>query len=537
MTFRELLQSGLSRAGSASGRASERWVVAGVLLLALAVRCARAALTHVVNGDAGLYIYQAKAVLGGLWSQVNACSIHYLSAHPLLTALLYPLFNDWVVSARAVSILFGTLTILPLYCLSRLYFGIRTSALVAILFAVMPVFTSVSVDIGRDPAYWLFLASGVYFFAAGMLRGKPFYLAFCSVCFLLATWNRIEALLYILVTMGYLLLVRTDAKKAKIAFFFAPLLFAAAAYAGIQVLLSKGLYWYRFQEASGKLFAALDAYRDLRVNLRDLMHHPPGGIRGDFFECLRSLVWFLGLGVLLENALEAFFYPFFFLGALGLWAARKEFGQRHVAYFLSLAVFACALLYVHILQWWVLSNRYLVPVILPSFVFLGYGIERLSVWMRHRFGLKESVAVAIILSLILLSTAPKNFRHHERDKLVFKEIGQFLARQEGPSREIDILTIGDSLRFITFYANMDTEGLSCPDKHLHLDRYTMIVGGSYAEFVQNVASRNIRYVVWEERNWPSRSYDLMEDYDSEDFEISGRWEHRDTGRIVVFKKR
>ncbi len=119
--------SAMERLAAAFGRLDERAVVALILLGALALRVARALLTAVVNTDAAVYLYQAKALYFGLWSSVNTCSIKSVTAHPIVTAGFYLLTRDWIVSMRAASILFGTLTLVPLYGLARLFFPFRTS--------------------------------------------------------------------------------------------------------------------------------------------------------------------------------------------------------------------------------------------------------------------------------------------------------------------------------------------------------------------------------------------------------------------------
>ena len=86
--------SAMERLAAAFGRLDERAVVALILLGALALRVARALLTAVVNTDAAVYLYQAKALYFGLWSSVNACSIKSVTAHPIVTAGFYFLTRD-----------------------------------------------------------------------------------------------------------------------------------------------------------------------------------------------------------------------------------------------------------------------------------------------------------------------------------------------------------------------------------------------------------------------------------------------------------
>ena len=143
--------------------------------------------------------------------------------------------------------------------MARLLFGMRISGLVALLYAVMHVFVSVSVDVGRDPAYWFFSAWGFYFFSAALKQERLWYLPLASIAFSLATWNRIEGALFLSVTAFYLLLKRTEGRK--LLFFFAPVMLGFGALVAIQLLGTEGIYWYRFNAIPDRLTNALASYK------------------------------------------------------------------------------------------------------------------------------------------------------------------------------------------------------------------------------------------------------------------------------------
>ncbi len=529
--------SALERLENVFGRLNERTVVALIVLAALALRVARALMTAVVNTDAAVYLYQAKALYYGPWSSVNACSIKYVTAHPVVTACFYAFTRDWILSMRAASILFGTLTLIPIYYLARLFFPFRTSCLVTLLFAVMHVFVSAGVDVGRDPAYWFFSACGLYFFAAGMKREWIWYFPLASIAFALATWNRIEAVLYLAVTALYLIFRRSDGYGRKLLAYLAPVLLGIGVVLIVQVLSSRGMYWYRFEEIPERFTAALSVYRDLRMQLGAMMQSPPAGFPLPFFESVRSLLWLLALGVLFVSAAEAFFYPFFILFLVGFFDFKKWRSATLSGYFAVLIACGFVLLYLYVLRTWTMENRYLVLLILPSFIFLGFGVERILSFLQQRWGLKEFSAVVLVALLIPLLAVPKQLLFHEKDKAVFKEIGALIAKEEGSEKTIEILSIGTSMRWVSLYSNLDVPALSCPDEdYLAGVRLDRLVGNSYADFMKTVNARRVRYVVWEERHWPTRQFDLLKAYDPRDFRIVGEWYHQDTGRMVLFKR-
>jgi 4-amino-4-deoxy-L-arabinose transferase-like glycosyltransferase len=529
--------SALGRLETFFGRLNERTVVALIVLAALGLRVVRALLTAVVNTDAAVYLYQAKALYYGMWSAVNACSIKYVTAHPIVTACFYFFTRDWILSMRAVSILFGTLTLIPVYYLARLFFPFRTSCIVTLLYAVMHVFVSVSVDVGRDPAYWFFSACGLYFFAAGMKREWIWYFPLAAIAFTLATWNRIEAVLYLAVTALYLLFKKTDGKGRKLLFYLAPVLLGIGVVLIVQILSSRGMYWYRFEEIPERFMATWHAYRDLRINLMTMIQQPPEGFTFQFFESVRSLLWLLGLGVLAQSAAEAFFYPFIVLFLVGFFDFKKGHSTGLAGYFAALIACGFVVLYFYAMRTWTMENRYIVLVILPSCIFLGFGVERTLSFLQQRWGLKEFSAVFLAALLISLLAVPKQLRFHEKDKAVFREIGTLIATEEGSAKTIEILSIGITMRWVFLYSNLDVPALFCPDEdYLSGVALGSIVGESYSDFMKTVNARRVRYVVWEERHWPTRDYDLLKAYNTRDFRIVGEWHHQDTGRIVLFKR-
>jgi len=529
--------SAMERLEIAFGRLSERTIVALILLAALALRVGRALMTAVVNTDAAVYLYQAKALYYGPWSAVNSCSIKHVTVHPILSAVAYFFVRDWIIAMRAVSILFGTLTLIPIYYLARLFFPFRTSCLVTLLYAVMHVFVSTSVDVVRDPPYWFFAACGLYFFAAGMKKERTGFFSLASIFFALAMWNRIEGVLYLVVTALYLAIRKTDGKGKKLLAYLAPVLMGVGIVVIYQILSSRGIYMYRLDQLTELLLSAGQTYADLRIQLSFMIQRPPEGFTFQFFESVRRLLWLLAFGVLAVSAAEAFFYPFAALFLFGLFDFKRWRLSRLAGHFGTLIACGGAVLYSYALRYWFMENRYIVLIILPSFLFLGFGVERILSFLQRRLGLKEFSAVFLAALLIVLLAVPKQLVPHEKDKAVFKEIGTFIAREEGSETRIEILALGVSMRWVSLYANLNTSALVCSDQDM-LDGLTRqeLVGDSYADFMKTVDARRVRYVVWEERHWPTREYDLLKAYDSQDFRIAGEWFHKDAGRIVLFKR-
>jgi len=507
-----------------------------VIILGFVLRLFACQYTYIINNDGTIYIHQARAIYYGLWSVVNSCTVNYLSLYPILIAATYGILGDWVASAKTVSIFFGTVTLIPLYLLTKRFLKAEISILVTLIFALTPAFVTVSVWGVRDPLYWFFSVLGFYFFTGQIGKGNSWGLFLSSISFILATLSRIEAILYLIVSCSRLLVIGEEQKFKRLAIFLLPpalLLFFFLV--GQMIINPSGINWHRLKDVPSNLLASTANYQQVRVHLKEFLSHPPAGIPSGFFDNARTLFWFIALGTIMNNTVEAFFYPFFLIFIIGLmgrgtWEKIRE--EKNVRYFAILAVSAVVVLYVYVFINWEMVNRYLALLILPSFIFLGFGLEKIIHFLKSRFRLKEHVVLSLVVLAIMVSALPKDLSSREADKLVFKEIGETIARREGNSREIEVLVLGDSRRWISFYANLSFKGAPCPDKYKD---YEEIVGNSYEQFVQNLKTRNIKYVVWEEKRWPRQSFDFMGSMDSKNFVILGSWSHRDTGRIILFR--
>ena len=90
------------------------------------------------------------------------------------------------------------------------FFDDRISTLGTLIFALIPFFVSRSVDVVRGPVYWFFLVLGLYFLVVHIDKGKRLFLFLSSMSFLMAVWARIEAVLFIIVSCFYLLVVEKE---------------------------------------------------------------------------------------------------------------------------------------------------------------------------------------------------------------------------------------------------------------------------------------------------------------------------------------
>jgi 4-amino-4-deoxy-L-arabinose transferase-like glycosyltransferase len=518
--------SALDRLESFCNRCDERYLLAAVLVLAAVLRIARACVTPILNVDAALYLFQAKALYYGEWQAVSSCVLKSVTLHPVFSSLLFALTHDWVVSLVATSILFGTLTVIPIYYTARLYFPAGTSLIVAFSYSAMYVFVTAGVDVGRDAPFWFFSACGIYFFAAGLKRDKTWLFPLSSAFFALAMWNRVEAVLFLAASPLYLIFAKTEHKPQKIAGYCAPIL------AGVGIIILLGFQvFHRFGEIQTMLPDAVKAYQGLRDSLMSLIQSPPAGVDIEFLRQARTFIWLLGVNIVISSVAQSFLFFYFLIFLLGVFNFGRWRESRGTLYFAVLISGAFVILYVFVMRHWFLENRYVTLFILPSFIFIGFGLERSVSLLRRFLKVKQSAAVVILVCLILASALPAQLKPEDKGKAVFRQIGSKISQLEGGTQGIDIFVAGAYFRTLHLYSNLDRTGLSCPDDGL----CNKDPEGSYAGFVNSVDQCKARYVVWQEKYWPA-TFDLLKEYDRGDFAVAGEWSYKETGRIVLLKR-
>ncbi len=523
---------------NASAPSVFRRILAGqgfwVILLGAALRLFAWQQTWVVNPDGTLYIHQARALYHGLWGQVTPCGTGFLSNYAFFIAGAFPFFGDWIQAARAVSILFGSLTLVPLYLLLRRFFDETVSALGVLVFSIMPVLVGRSVDVVRDPVYWFFLVLGMYFLINPGPRTDNKNLIYSSLSLLMASWARVEALAAVLASAVFLMVTLREARLKKLALFLTP-------FFGVSLLSFAGAWiygWppsglYRSYEILEKASGPLSHYRLLRIYLADMVQGVQDPLVRHFLPESRNFVWLIALGTFANRALEAFFYPLFAVFVIGAFQGKRRFREDpRLLYFLFMIAAGAGLLYLHILHWWILDNRHMALVIFPAAVFAGLGMERIRLFLQSRYGLTNRTVFWVLFAVLMAFTLPKNLQSREKDKVVFKEIGERAAQVSGNGEEIRVAASMDTLRWFSFYANLSRKGAPCPQPY---NDFHALVGNSYGSFLGNLRQNGAHFFLWEERHWPPGRFDFLKRASQADFKEIGRWKHPDTGRMILFQ--
>jgi len=505
-----------------------------VILMGIAIRAFAALNTAVINPDGMVYIQQAKAIYHGDWQLARAC-VPFVSNYPFLIAAAHWVFSSWIDSARMISVLFGSLTLVPLYFLLRRFSDERTSCLSVLLYAFIPFLVGGSADLIRDPVCWFFLVSGCYFFVRQLetretFRKRFLYLTSSYVLFLMAGWARPETFMFLIFSCCYTFFYSLFSKDKRYLFVCVASLLLVGLFLIAGIMIFDPSFSSYSGNATAKLSASLEQYRNLRQQLGILADDLDRGVLRSFLSKTRNLIWLIDLGVLIGNSIAGIFYPyitFFVFGFFGLWAKLRK--DPRVTYLFTLVMLGYGLLFVHVLDIWYLEHRFLHIIILPGSILAAFGIEKTTQFFQAKMGWKASVAVIVISLYIIGFGLGKNIKKREHDKVVCLNIAEYISRQEKPGFGFTTVLTGDSssLKLVPFYVNLHLPIGFCPF-------YVAPKIKNNEELIQYVEAKNVKYFLWDEKNWSKTQIDIHSDDFRQTFTYLERWYHQEYGDIILF---
>jgi hypothetical protein len=510
-----------------------------IFILGVVIRLFACQHTYIINPDGVYYIHQARAIYFGEWHSLTSCHLTFVSGYPFFVAGAYALFHEWVVAAQFVSLLFGAMTLMPLHLLCRRFFDRDISALTLLVFALLPVFVAGSAEVIRDPVSWFFLSLGLYFFITSYEKNYRLLLLFSCLSFLMASWARIESFLFILLSCVYLLAVPQERRIRKIAFFALPLMGALILILCAVIFFDKPLiHTLRVHDMVDKLSAPIIAYETLRTDLAEFMRQPIEGLMPHFLHKARNMVWLVALGTLIKYMIKAYFYVFFIFFVLGLGGVWHRLRQDpRILYLSLLSLSAFILFYLHVIQTWMMFDRFWAIFMLPACMVIGFGLWETVLMLKNRCRMKNWLALSIVCLLILICALPKDLKSREADKIVYKRMGEFIAEREGNDREIRILKSLRTPNWTAFYANLGYEGAPCPriDFGMEPTPFEATVFKDHDAFVRYLRKGGVGYFLWEEKAWPEGGFNFLERNRPDYLKEMGSWHHPDTGRLILYK--
>lgn len=373
---------------------------------------------EVIHNDGTEYVRHAKEVLLGNWIAGKAPPLY-----PSLIALFQTLTRNHEMAGIWVSVILGTLLVLPVFSLGKAIFSERVGMIAALFAAVHPFFTISSGSVLTESTYYFLFATSVLFgwkaFEEGRFSNILLFGLFTSLAFL----TRPEAIGFLCVFGLWVLFVppsgtkRAWTKRAGIALLavFAFLLFSSPYL--IQMRKESGRWWIskKFSlstDSAEEGGASIESFtRRKEINLNSLVHNP------------LTVLKKIGAGFL--NSLYKFqqaFTPILFLLAILGFILNRDIAWKGSLYLMAYLLFFLGFVFPF---FWV-TRRYtsqMIPLALPwaALGFLGV-TSWLSKWFKEGSFPKRFPAILLVLLLAGLFVQGRLI-HSREHRFIQKEVG------------------------------------------------------------------------------------------------------------------
>lgn len=179
-----------------NGLILKEWKILTIcILLAFAYRLFLLRYEYVITPDGVYYAILGKNLISG--NLKEGLSAYWPPLYPFLVGLSSLLFKDLEFSGRFVSVLAGSLLIVPVYLWSRNSYGRDVAYLSAFLTIIYPSLTLYSIRFLTEPTYILLLMIGIFTGWSAIYKGNRVTFLLTGITFGLCYLTRPEAIGYI----------------------------------------------------------------------------------------------------------------------------------------------------------------------------------------------------------------------------------------------------------------------------------------------------------------------------------------------------
>jgi len=133
---------------------------------------------QIITIDGTLYVKMAKLFSDGKYEGISNT---YFTLYPLMLFLVQKFVGDWELSGRLISLILGTLTVIPIFLLGRSLYNERVGWLSAFFYMTLPNFLNFDTDVLRDPTYWFFLALTLWLTWEGLKKNRLLLMGLASI--------------------------------------------------------------------------------------------------------------------------------------------------------------------------------------------------------------------------------------------------------------------------------------------------------------------------------------------------------------------
>jgi 4-amino-4-deoxy-L-arabinose transferase-like glycosyltransferase len=419
---------------------------------------------QIIAPDGVLYIQVAKDILAGNFQGISGYG--FLNLYSFLIALFQVIFRNWEFSGKMVSVVLGSLTIVPLFLFIKGIFNVKVAIISTLFYAVHPRFVEYGADVLREPTYWFFSASAIWFAWVGVSRRKYSLFVFSSLSTGLAMFTRSEGILICIVIILWITcwFVKEKSQRKKAVVYMAiyvlslPLLMTPFLF-----LLREGTHRWELGRPVEKI-AQLIRSNDNKETQTMVSHKLPGEKKG-FFELSRIHRFGASLLDVCYKFFKSFNVVLFVLFLCGIYSRKSiPYTQSDIMLVIWISVVFLGLFF-YLTKVDYLGTRHGLLMAFPALAWAGVGFfeirDRIRRWsgdkrLFQKYARFDTVLLVVLILIVLLPQTAFSLRV---DKVELKKAGVEL-KQMGFSNTTFIMQ--PTLNRIAFYA--DAESVPLPDK-------------------------------------------------------------------------
>jgi len=472
-----ILKEMIQGEGPVQGERKTWFLLLLLLAIAFALRLFLVIFPEVIYSDGIEYIRSAKQILSGNWKGTKAPPVY-----PVLVGLASWWAPSFELAGIWVSVIFGTLAVLPVFYLGKGIFDQKVGILSSLFAVVHPFLYLSSGSVLTEAVYHFLLPTAVLFGWRAFDKGRFWNILLFSLFTALAYLTRPEALGYLFVFIFWVLFIPPPQERRR--WFkrvgvvsLAVLCFLIFSFPYLRLLREETGRWAvskKFSVSVGSLSedgaTPIERFtRTKKITLISFVKEPLTVLKKVVFGWFQALYMF-----------QRGFHPLLFLLAvLGFaWSVRGASSKKGTLYLLSYFIFYFGLLLPFFWIW----RRYTSLISTLALPWAALGFIGLTEWITPR--LKEGrwriKFPGLFFLLVLIVIFSQGIAAHGREhRLIQKELGLWMKGHLSGGGKIM-----SRLPHEAFYAEMDWVRL--PEK-------------DYEEILQIARSKNVDYVIVDEK--------------------------------------
>ena len=435
---------------------------------------------EVIHNDGTEYVRHAQQILSGDWSGGKSPPLY-----PSLIALVQMITQDYEMAGIWVSVIFGTLIVLPIFYLGRAIFDEKVGFLSALFATVHPSLNISSGSVLTESTYHFLLATSVLFSWYAFHKGQFHYILLFSLFTTFAYLTRPEAIGLLFIFSVWVLLINPTMEKRAWTKKIGIILIAI-----ISFLVFSSPYLIQIRKDTGKWgiskkatvsigslsgeeeAPSLETLRKKKgITLSSLIKHP------------LPVLGKIGTGIFgsLYRFLQAYNPILFFLAVIGwvfLFKRESLYSWKGNVFLLAHLIFYFGFVY----SFFFITRRYTSQMVSISIPWGAFGFLGLMEWLHRRWGEKiplKKFSVLLILFILIGLFIQGRVIHTREHRFIEREAGMWMKEHLPMGARVMCQFPQEP-----FYAELPWVGMP---------------QGSYEEILRVARDRKVQYLVVDEK--------------------------------------